>query len=51
MKQKYFIKEEVINGKPYFVIYQRVLFFWAVYYEKWFFKKSAEARLIELLNE
>lgn len=51
MKEKYFIKEELVGGKPYFMIYKRIFFFWEVFFERWVLRGSAETRLKELLNK
>ena len=50
MTKKFFIKEELMCGIKYYMIYKRVLFFWESFYERWNTIETAEARLTELLN-
>ena len=44
---RYYIKEEVMGGKTYYMIYRKWLF-WESYYERWNSQESANIRLAEL---
>lgn len=47
--KKYFIKEEIIGGQIYYMIYVRLFGLFELFYERWNTYKSASTRLNELL--
>ena len=50
MKQRFYIKEEIMCGEIYYMIYRRVFFIFGVFYERWNTDETAKIRLMELLN-
>jgi hypothetical protein len=50
MRKKFFIREQYMGGKRYFMIYMRVLFFFDVFYERCNSEDFAKLRIKELLD-
>jgi hypothetical protein len=50
MKNKFYIKEELIRGEKYYIIYQRIFLFFGSFYERWNSEGFAEIRLKKLLK-
>lgn len=49
--KKFIIKEEVMLGDIYYIIYIRYFGFFDVFYERWNTRKSVNERLCELNKE
>jgi len=50
MKNKFYIKEELMGGEKCYMIYQRIFLFFGSFYERWNSKDYAQIRLKELLK-
>ena len=50
LDMKYKIKNELIGGDIYYMIYSKFLFTWR-FFERWNAKESAEVRIKELKGE